>query len=632
MAKVSLKHIYKVYDGKVKAVNDFNLEIEDKEFVVFVGPSGCGKSTTLRMVAGLEEITAGELRIGDRICNHVEPKDRNIAMVFQNYALFPNMTVYDNIAFGLKMHKVPKAEIDKKVHEAAEILGITEYLDRKPKALSGGQRQRVALGRAIVREPNVFLLDEPLSNLDAKLRARMRTEITRLHKRLQATFIYVTHDQVEAMTMGDRIVVMKGGFVQQIGTPQELFNFPVNKFVAGFLGTPQMNFFDCTLLKESDGSVTVRADGFTLSIPEEETYRLDASVLDGAHKVTLGIRPDDITPLKGEAKGAEIEATVSLVEELGVQTLIYCDTDANSLMIENSPTAFCSSTVEPTAIKAGEKTKFRVNISKLHFFDVETETTLKERVPTVKAQCRVEGGEAKLLGGSVVCPGLFSRIESGTYTVSISPAALSFGNGFKGVIEAVEQQGREYVYRVRLGDDRVFLKSDEKHETGEETEIALALDSVGFYDNGTPVMEPIPEAYRFDGTFAKLKVKEGGKTVKRHFALIAGGKLCLPDEFTQKMYDQGRGIFKKELSYEVSLDDITATSMSDTAPMGEGEGLVAAVEDVLDYGYVKYLKLKLEGKPFCVKWVGDAVPPEVSVSFDFDNVRVYDKAIDMKLF
>lgn len=247
MAKVSLRHIYKVYDGKVKAVSDFNLEIEDKEFIVFVGPSGCGKSTTLRMVAGLEEISAGELWIGDMLCNHVEPKNRNISMVFQNYALFPNMTVYNNIAFGLRMHKVPKDEIDKKVRAAAETLGITEYLNRKPKALSGGQRQRVALGRAIVREPNVFLFDEPLSNLDAKLRAKMRTEITRLHKSLQTTFIYVTHDQVEAMTMGDRIVVMKGGFVQQIDTPQNLFRYPENKFVAGFIGTPQMNFFRARL-------------------------------------------------------------------------------------------------------------------------------------------------------------------------------------------------------------------------------------------------------------------------------------------------------------------------------------------------------------------------------------------------
>ena len=242
MANLSLKHIYKVYPGDVTAVKDFNLEIADKEFIVFVGPSGCGKSTTLRMIAGLEEISKGELYIGDRLVNEVEPKERDIAMVFQSYALYPHMTVYDNMAFGLKLRKVPKDEIDKKVKDAAKILDIEHLLDRKPKALSGGQRQRVALGRAIVREPKVFLMDEPLSNLDAKLRVQMRTEIAKLHQRLQTTFIYVTHDQVEAMTMGTRIVVMKDGIVQQVDSPQEIYNNPANIFVAGFIGSPQMNF------------------------------------------------------------------------------------------------------------------------------------------------------------------------------------------------------------------------------------------------------------------------------------------------------------------------------------------------------------------------------------------------------
>ena len=233
MASLSLKHIYKVYPNGVKAVNDFTMDIDDKEFIVFVGPSGCGKSTTLRMIAGLEDITSGELRIGDAVVNDVEPKDRDIAMVFQNYALYPHMTVYENMAFGLKLRRVPKDEIDRRVKEAADILGISDFLDRKPKAMSGGQRQRVALGRAIVREPKVFLLDEPLSNLDAKLRTTMRTEISKLHRKLQTTFIYVTHDQIEAMTMGTRIVVMKDGFIQQIDTPSNLYRYPVNKFVAG---------------------------------------------------------------------------------------------------------------------------------------------------------------------------------------------------------------------------------------------------------------------------------------------------------------------------------------------------------------------------------------------------------------
>ena len=250
MASVTLKNIYKIYSGGVTAVTDFNLDIEDKEFIILVGPSGCGKSTTLRMIAGLEEISKGELYIGDVLSNDIAPKDRDIAIVFQNYALYPHMTVFDNMAFGLKLRKTPKDEIKRRVEEAARILDISHLLDRKPKALSGGQRQRVALGRAIVRDPKVFLLDEPLSNLDAKLRAQMRTEISKLHKRLGTTFIYVTHDQTEAMTMGDRIVVMKDGFIQQVDTPQNLYDYPCNEFVAGFMGSPQMNFINATVVKK----------------------------------------------------------------------------------------------------------------------------------------------------------------------------------------------------------------------------------------------------------------------------------------------------------------------------------------------------------------------------------------------
>ena len=267
MASVSLKHIYKIYQGGVTAVSDFTLDIEDKEFIVLVGPSGCGKSTTLRMVAGLEEISECELYIGDKLVNDVAPKDRDIAMVFQNYALYPHMTVYDNMAFGLKLRKTPKPEIEKRVREAAKILDIEHLLNRKPKALSGGQRQRVALGRAIVREPKVFLMDEPLSNLDAKLRVQMRTEITKLHHRLQTTFIYVTHDQTEAMTMGSRIVVMKDGFIQQVDTPQNLYDYPGNQFVAGFIGSPQMNFFTVKLTKSGDGVYAVFGNN-KVKIPE----------------------------------------------------------------------------------------------------------------------------------------------------------------------------------------------------------------------------------------------------------------------------------------------------------------------------------------------------------------------------
>ncbi|MDO5389391.1 MAG: sn-glycerol-3-phosphate ABC transporter ATP-binding protein UgpC, partial [Clostridia bacterium] len=292
MAELKLKNIVKKYPNGFVAVKNFNLDIEDKEFIIFVGPSGCGKSTTLRMIAGLEEISSGELWIGDKLCNTVDPKNRDIAMVFQNYALYPHMTVYDNMAFALKLRKVPKAEIDKKVREAAKILDIDHLLDRKPKALSGGQRQRVAMGRAIVRSPKVFLMDEPLSNLDAKLRVQMRSEISKLHQKLQTTFIYVTHDQTEAMTLGTRIVVLKDGVIQQVDTPQNLYNKPENLFVAGFIGSPQMNFINATVAK-SGSDVTVNFGEYSLKLPEYKTKAL----IDGGYvgkEVTIGIRPEDV--------------------------------------------------------------------------------------------------------------------------------------------------------------------------------------------------------------------------------------------------------------------------------------------------------------------------------------------------
>ena len=315
MAKVILKNLKKVYpntekkkkakkgeeakksnlqitDEGVVAVQDFNLEIADKEFIVLVGPSGCGKSTTLRMIAGLEEISGGELYIGDKLMNDVEPKDRDIAMVFQSYALYPHMTVYENMAFSLKLKKTPKDEIDRKVREAAEILDITQYLDRKPKALSGGQRQRVAIGRAIVRDPQVMLMDEPLSNLDAKLRNEMRAEIIKLRQRINTTFVYVTHDQTEAMTLGDRIVIMKDGFIQQIGTPQEVFDHPANLFVAGFIGTPQMNLFDAKLVKNGE-KYAVAIGGVTVELSDEKQARLQANNVE-PQDVTLGVRPDHL--------------------------------------------------------------------------------------------------------------------------------------------------------------------------------------------------------------------------------------------------------------------------------------------------------------------------------------------------
>ena len=368
MASISLRHIYKIYPGDVTAVKDFNLEIADKEFIILVGPSGCGKSTTLRMIAGLEEISKGELYIGDRLVNDVAPKDRDIAMVFQNYALYPHMTVYKNMAFGLELRKVDKAEIDKRVREAARVLDIEHLLDRKPKALSGGQRQRVALGRAMVRNPAVFLLDEPLSNLDAKLRTSMRTEIIKLHQKLATTFIYVTHDQTEAMTMGDRIVVMKDGIVQQVDTPQNLYDFPINMFVAGFIGSPQMNFLDATLNKDAKGYY-LELSGDKILLPAEKTAdgKLDAYV---GKKIKAGIRPEDIKDdpeFIAKHSECKLETTVEVSELMGSEIYLYLVYKGNKMTARVAPTS---------KAKNGSTVTVAFDPHKIHLFDPETELTI----------------------------------------------------------------------------------------------------------------------------------------------------------------------------------------------------------------------------------------------------------------
>ena len=387
MSGLLLKGINKVYPSGVQAVFDFCLDIRDKEFIVLVGPSGCGKSTTLRMIAGLEEISSGELYIDGKLVNDVVPKDRDIAMVFQNYALYPHMSVYDNMAFGLKLRKVPKEIIDQKVKAAAEILGITDYLSRKPKALSGGQRQRVALGRTIVREPKVFLLDEPLSNLDAKLRASMRTEISKLHTRLATTFIYVTHDQVEAMTMGTRIVVMKDGFMQQVDTPQNLYDYPVNLFVAGFIGTPQMNFFKESTLTSDNGKIYVNFVGNNrILLPKSVAARIKNinEYLDTGKYITLGVRPEDIHQDQlfiSNSPETVISARIDVIEKLGAETQIYCELDyegKETSVIDNS-TQMIAKISSRAIIALNDIVELAFDTNHIHMFDGETESTLLER-------------------------------------------------------------------------------------------------------------------------------------------------------------------------------------------------------------------------------------------------------------
>ena len=376
MASLSLTNVCKVYPNGFEAVKDFSLEVEDQEFIIFVGPSGCGKSTTLRMIAGLEEISSGELKIDGRVVNDVEPKDRDIAMVFQNYALYPHMTVFDNMAFGLKLRKVPKDEIKKKVEEAAKILDLEKLLDRKPKALSGGQRQRVAMGRAIVRNPKVFLMDEPLSNLDAKLRVQMRSEIASLHNRLKATIIYVTHDQTEAMTLGTRIVVLKDGVIMQVDSPQKLYNEPNNLFVAGFIGSPQMNFIDAVCKVEGE-RVTLNFEKTSVVLPPAKAKKL----IDGGYNgktVVMGIRPEDIgdSQIEIEAhKDAVFETDVTGYELLGSEVLLYFNV---------AGTAMTAKVDSRTTARMGDHITLAIDPEKIHCFDKETELTITNSFGKIK--------------------------------------------------------------------------------------------------------------------------------------------------------------------------------------------------------------------------------------------------------
>ncbi|MCL2864701.1 MAG: sn-glycerol-3-phosphate ABC transporter ATP-binding protein UgpC [Lachnospiraceae bacterium] len=368
MASLSLKDIQKIYPNGFQAVKDFNLDIEDKEFIIFVGPSGCGKSTTLRMIAGLEDISGGSLEIDGKVMNDVEPKDRDIAMVFQNYALYPHMTVRDNMAFGLKLRKVPKAEIKEKVEEAARILDLDKLLDRKPKALSGGQRQRVAMGRAIVRHPKVFLMDEPLSNLDAKLRVQMRIEISKLHQNLGATMIYVTHDQTEAMTLGTRIVVMKDGIVMQVDSPTNLYNTPNNLFVAGFIGSPQMNFQDA-VVAVNGSDVTLTIGDHVLKAPASKKQALIDGGYDGK-TIVLGIRPENIhdeESIIAANPDSVITSNIKVYELLGAEVYLYFDVEGTQMTARVNPR---------TTLRTGDDATFALDMEKIHLFDKETELTI----------------------------------------------------------------------------------------------------------------------------------------------------------------------------------------------------------------------------------------------------------------
>jgi multiple sugar transport system ATP-binding protein len=504
MASLKLEHIYKVYPNGTKAVNDISLDIQDGEFIVFVGPSGCGKSTTLRMIAGLEDITAGELYIDNQIVNDVEPKDRDIAMVFQNYALYPHMTVYENMAFGLKLRHVPDDEIQEKVLWAADILGIKDYLDRRPKNMSGGQRQRVALGRSILRNPKVMLLDEPLSNLDAKLRTQMRTEIAKLHQKLKTTFIYVTHDQIEAMTLGDRVVVMKLGRIQQVDTPKNLYDYPSNKFVAGFIGTPQMNFFHANLLREGENvKVTLTADNAVLNVPYNELIKVLPAFLDGKHPVTMGIRCEHVF-IADEKDPNAVKIKVSHFEELGAECLIYGNVNLNDDGISAEKEGNIIVKVkEVNGIRPGDVISVRFDMDHAYFFDDKTEETIVPRIPSYNSLiASIHGNRLEVLGASLALPKALSRPDCENAELQVPTDSLILGKaGIRAKVLKTEMIGKVKLLHL-FADGRVFFaQTDKDYAENSEIDVGFDFTRLTLVKDGKEIFAPLAALDSFLATF-----------------------------------------------------------------------------------------------------------------------------------
>ena len=628
MANLSLKHIYKVYPNGAKAVNDFNMQIEDKEFIVFVGPSGCGKSTTLRMIAGLEEITAGELKIGDMVVNGMEPKDRDIAMVFQNYALYPHMTIFENLAFGLRMRKIPdikkdkagnpildkngkeipilrrynKEELNQKVQEAAEILEISDYLKRKPKEMSGGQRQRVALGRAIVRKPKVMLLDEPLSNLDAKLRTQMRSEIVKLHKKLQTTFIYVTHDQVEAMTMGTRIVVMKDGFVKQIDTPKNLYKFPENKFVAGFICTPQMNLFEGKLKKQGDKvHIQFMYSDAEITVPYSMLMKTLPEYLDGEKTVYIGFRAENISLEEEVAKSSKtkIKVRISHSEELGTETLVYGDINMQGDGFSESSTRVIIKSAGFKEYEPDSICEAALDIQGIHLFDKDTEESIMPRIPKVNTlDCEIKNRTLNFLGQTLDLPSAI-QCEAGKGELILPVDAIQFGGELKAEVVDCENINGKNLISLELNGNRIYMLSDLPREKG-EVEIRLDFKKI-ILKVGETETSPMPEINGVNGTFVMERVPEvvmskdkQKKKKKIHYYLhIDGVQLEAPASVYEKMFavTTGRKVYNSLFRYEWSVYDF---NISD-------QGLEAKVLGVLDYGREKFLKCSCKTEVIYVK-------------------------------
>ncbi len=650
MAQLSLKHVYKIYDNGTKAVNDFNLDIGDNEFVVFVGPSGCGKSTTLRMIAGLEDITAGDFYIDGILANQLEPKDRDIAMVFQNYALYPHMTVYENMAFGLRIRHVPKEEIDERVNEAARILDISDQLDKKPKAMSGGQRQRVALGRAIVRKPKVFLLDEPLSNLDAKLRSSMRSEITRLHKVLGTTFIYVTHDQVEAMTMGTKIVVMRDGVIQQVDSPMNLYDFPANEFVAGFIGTPQMNFIPAKLSYDKKDIVISLANG-DIKVSEEELYKLNKINVLLNKEITLGIRPEHVKIVEKSTKNA-YPYTITAIEVLGNESNFFVESKEGGLKL----------TIKAHRnddLHVGDVINLQFEIDKMHLFDKYTSKTLLERIPEESfVKAKVSKNHLELLKNKVYLGEemLKTLSNDNELYLNIPTEAISVGGKLTGTIVKKEKVNDNWLFVVQDKDDYLFISNPE-YIDGDKLNYSIDMSMVDFYNSKleivakkinqentlkgqlAPEERKLPVLYREfvqSQTLEKIKsqgfVDEKGKKInikyknKKVFKYeLLGNSYSPSDDAIIKIYSL--------LGKKFALHDIQFILPANKIKLAVEGGIEGKVVNILDYVDKVYYEVEVGSEKLLVAAdkadykVGD----NLKLDIDVNDIGIYDVNFGVRL-
>ena len=654
MANLSLKHIYKIYENGTRAVDDFNLEIKDDEFIVFVGPSGCGKSTTLRMIAGLEEITAGDFYIDGVLANNLEPKNRDMAMVFQNYALYPHMSVYDNMAFGLKIRHVNKEEIDKRVHEAAKILDIENQLDKKPKNMSGGQRQRVALGRAIVRKPKVFLLDEPLSNLDAKLRSAMRSEITRLHNVLKTTFIYVTHDQVEAMTMGSRIVVMKEGVIKQVDTPMNLYDYPENIFVAGFIGTPQMNFINAKLDYNKE-EVLLKTDFKDISCSISDISHIDKINIINKKDIVIGVRPEHILITNKDDINA-IECEVSIIENLGNEANIIVETINNKekLVIK---------TIRNDSLNIGSHIYIKFDIKKIHLFLKEDEQSLLNRMPkSFTINAKLFNKELTLLNNKILLNDyLFNKINGNKeLLLNIPVDALNIGNDFELIVTKKEKINNKWLYEVKLNNEYLYYIND-NYIDGDKLNLSIDLSKVSFYDlNGNLILDKLNKDNIIDGELTEIKKKLPCKKnnlvdvdlYNKYLLALSNNDTNLLKELNIK--EKVRKVFNYKLlntEIETSIENIIKIYgllgkkfylhhigyilNADNLKIEEKGEIRGVIEEIIDFNISKYYKVKLIDldKTIIIKDNDNNsnINDSVNILIDKDNIGVIDKDFNVRL-